>query len=170
MPACTLGGIQEARSPQSDVWVGRMFVMIVAAADSGGSGGVELCVSCGLRVSPVSIFILHTAAASGRHARLEDPPRVLCSASRPGRCTWPGCCLRMVGLSSVDLAAWKAIVVLLCLPGPAGLFGGSTWSRSRRRPRAKQRGHEAPKECLEARRLVFSQTLPRDPSKLMGFV
>ncbi len=31
--------IKEARSPQSEVWVGRRFVMIVAAADSGGSWG-----------------------------------------------------------------------------------------------------------------------------------
>ncbi len=34
-------GIQEARAPQSEVRAGRRFVMIVAAADSGGSGGFD---------------------------------------------------------------------------------------------------------------------------------
>ena len=47
-------GIQEARSPQSEVRKGRGFTRVVAAADAGGRGGVELWINSKLRIDPES--------------------------------------------------------------------------------------------------------------------
>ena len=54
-------GVQEARSPQSEVRKGRRFTRVAAAADPGGSGGVELWVNPDLRVDLDSIFVLHSS-------------------------------------------------------------------------------------------------------------
>ena len=54
-------GVQEARSPHSEVRKGRRFTRVAAAADPGGSGGVELWINPDLRVDLDSVFVLHSS-------------------------------------------------------------------------------------------------------------
>ena len=53
-------GVQEARSPQSEVRKGRRYTRLVAAADAGGCGGVELWIHPKLRIDSETIFVLHS--------------------------------------------------------------------------------------------------------------
>ena len=54
-------GVQEARSPQPGIRKGRRYTRVIAAADAGGAGGVELWINPKLRIDPETIFVLDSS-------------------------------------------------------------------------------------------------------------